>query len=337
MKKLVSLSILVFIAFGSIIAQRVSPYQSGAYYPGLANLRDFAAAPAGLILMDYNYWNGTKGYYDINGNEFSGGAIDLPSPYNPVNVNNKPQISGYSNVLVLSYVSKFRILGGAQYLASVSPIYMNIDYSVFLALGDTSGNLSGSISGLGDLSVMPLGLSWSFEKKLDAAFMYTFYAPTGRYETGGDDNLGQGFWTHQFQAAAYLYAMDQATAFAVIPTLELNGKVKDTDARAGHRFSLEYGISQYFTNWLEVELMNGHNWQISDDTGYDVWWSGTRFDGRDRKNTFSAGIGVWPVEGILNLRAKYILDYGCRQRFKNGFWSFSLIIIPGILDETSNK
>ena len=102
-----------------------------------------------------------------------------------------------------------------------------------------------------------------------------------------------GIWTHQLQAPTYFYAMEQATAFAVIPTLELNGKVKDADARPGHRFSLEYGISQYFTNWLEIELMNGHNWQISDDTGDDVWWSGTRFDGRDRKNIFSAGIGLW--------------------------------------------
>ena len=110
MKKLVSPSILVFIAFGSIIAQRVSPYQSGSYYPGLVNLRDLAAAPA------------------------------------------------------------------------------------------------------------------------------------------------------------YFYAMEQATAFALIPTLELNGKVKDANARPGHRFSLEYGISQYFTSWLEVELVNGHNWQISEDT-----------------------------------------------------------------------
>ncbi len=78
--------------------------------------------------------------------------------------------------------------------------------------------------------------------------------------------------------------------------------------------------------------MNAHNWQISDDTGDDVWWTGTQFDGRDRKNIFSAGIGIWPVEGILNLRVKYIQDYGLRQRFKNSFWSFSLLIIPGILN-----
>jgi hypothetical protein len=131
--------------------------------------------------------------------------------------------------------------------------------------------------------------------------------------------------------------MEQATAFAIIPTLEINGKVKDADARIGNRFSLEYGISQYFTSWLEVEIMNGHNWQIQADSGDDVWWSGTRFDGFDRKNVFSAGINVWPVEGILNLRVKYIKDYGVRQRFNNQFWNLSLLLIPGILAERDSN
>jgi hypothetical protein len=334
MNRFITVAILALISSGLINAQRLSPYQSGSYYPGLVNLRDLAAAPAGLILLDYNYWFGSNGYYDNNGNEFTGGTINLPPPHDPVDVTIEPKISGYTNVPVLFYASKFKVLGGARYLASISPLYLSFDYSAFLALGDTSGNITGNSSGFGDLAFMPLGLSWSFGNKLDLAFMYSIYAPTGRYETGGDDNLGAGFWTHQLQAPVYFYAMEQATAFALIPTLELNGKVKDAEGRAGHRFSLEYGISQYFTSWLEVEIVNGHNWQVSDDTGDEVWWSGTRFDGRDSKNTFSAGIGVWPVEGILNIRAKYIMDYGSRQRFNNRFWSLSLVIIPGILGES---
>jgi hypothetical protein len=337
MKKLISLLILAFIAIGSIIAQRVSPYQSGSYYPGLVNLRDLAAPPAGLILLDYNYWYGSNAYYDKDGNKFTGGTIDLPPPGNPINVTIEPKISGYTNVPVLFYASKFKVLGGARYLASISPVYMTLDYSVFLTLGDTSGNTTGNSSGFGDLAFMPLGLSWSFGDKLDVAFMYSIYAPTGRYETGAEDNMGAGIWTHQLQAPTYFYAMEKATAFAVIPTLELNGKVKDADARPGNRFSLEYGISQYFTNWLEVEIANGHNWQISNEAGDDFWWGGTRFDGRDSKNTFSAGIGVWPVEGILNIRAKYMMDYGVKQRFKNRFWSLSIVIIPGILSEKNNE
>ena len=83
--------------------------------------------------------------------------------------------------------------------------------------------------------------------------------------------------------------------------------------------------------------MNGHNWQISDDTGEDAWWKGIRFDSRDSKSTFSVGVVVWILKGMLNLRAKYIMDYAVRQRFKNQFVSFSLILIPGILSGESNE
>ncbi len=327
----------VFINFNQVIAQRVSPYQPGSYYPGLINLRDLAAPPAGIIILDYNYWLKTKGYYDANGDKFTGGTINLPDPLDSVDVSIDPQISGYVNVPLLFYASKFKILGGARYLASVNPVYLNFKYDVFLKVGDTTGNVSGRASGFGDMSFMPLGLSWSFGKRVDLSFMYTVYAPTGRYETGADDNLGAGFWAHQFQLPTYFYFMEQATALAIIPTIEFNGTVKDTDTRAGNRFSLEYGISQYFTSWLEVEIMNAHNWQISDETGDDVWWTGTRFDSRDSKNTFAAGVGFWPFEGVLNLRVKYIMDYGSKQRFRNQFWSFSVVIIPGLLAEKPGK
>jgi len=40
---------------------------------------------------------------------------------------------------------------------------------------------------------------------------------------------------------------------------------------------------------------------------------------------------------MLNLRAKYIMDYAVRKRFKNQFVSFSLILIPGILSGESNE
>jgi hypothetical protein len=315
MNKVLILTVIVLLGTKVTMAQRISPYQSGSYYPGLISL-------CGLIFLDYNYWMSSSGYYDKDGEKFTGGTINLPPPNNPINIDINPGISGYLNVPGLFYVSKFKVLG-ARYMASIYPIYLNLDYEVFMAIGDTSSNISGNVSGWGDLTAMPFGLSWSFGEKIDLSFMYTFYAPVGRYETGADDNLGQGFWTHQFQLPTYFYAMEQATALAIIPTFEFEGKVEDSEARTGNRFSLEYGISQYFTEWLEVEVVNGHNWQISDDSGSDAWWTGTRFDSRDRKNTFNAGVGVWSLKGMLNLRVKYIMDYGVRQRFKDNFVSLA--------------
>lgn len=332
MKKIATFLFVLMLLPGAMVAQRISPYQAGSYYPGLASLRDYAAVPAGLFILDYNYWFQSNGYYDKNGNQFTGGTVNLDG-IGPVDFTVNPELSGYGNVPVLFYASKFKILGGARYLASISPVIITTNYNVFLSVGDTSANISGKVSGFGDLSFMPFGLSWSFGERVDLAFMYTVYAPTGRYNIDADDNLGQGFWTHQFQLPTYLYFLEKATALAIIPTLELNGSFMGADARAGNRFSLEYGISQYFTEWLEIELVNAHNWQITNDKGDDIWWRNTVFDTKDSKNVVSLGIGVWPGLDWLNLRFKYITDYNAKQRFKNHFYSFSLVIIPNVLTE----
>ena len=119
----------------------------------------------------------------------------------------------------------------------------------------------------------------------------------------------------------------KATAFALIPTLEINQKIKGVNFKSGNRFSLEYGISQYLTERLEIEIINAHNWQISKDKGDDFWWSGTRFDGKDYKSTISVGSSYWVLKNILSLRFKYIQDYTVKQRFKNRFFSLSLLLM----------
>ena len=184
---------------------------------------------------------------------------------------------------------------------------------------------------------MPLGLSWSFNKKVDISFLYIVYAPSGRYKTGADNNIGKGYWTHQFQAPFYLYFLEQAMALAIVPTLEINGKIKDADVRPGNRFTIEYGISQYITSWLELEILNGHNWQLSDDSGEDVWWKHSELFGKDQSSTFSVGVGVWPWKGRLNTRVKYAMDYAVKQRYKSNFWSFSIVFIPNLLNDDGNN
>ena len=73
----------------------------------------------------------------------------------------------------------------------------------------------------------PVGLSWALGQ-FDATFFYGFTAPTGRYTTGADDNIGLGFWTHQFQGFGYFYPNpSQATALMLGLTYELNSEIED--------------------------------------------------------------------------------------------------------------
>jgi hypothetical protein len=82
-----------------------------------------------------------------------------------------------------------------------------------------------------------------------------------------------------------------------------------------------------------LELIGGHNWQVSDDKGKDFWWKDSSLDIRDQTSNVGFGVGVWPWEGRLNVRVKYAFDYNVRQRYKSNFWSFSVIFIPNLLSE----
>jgi len=315
----------LLFSFSIANAQQVSAYQAGSYQPGIMNVRDLVAAESqGLLLIDYNYWNSSNGYYDRNGDKVKSLTIG-----NKI-LNFETNISGYINVPVFYYPTGLKILGG-RFAVSIAPniLSSNVNSNIHIKDGDIIS--SSNTGGFGDLAFSPFGLSWA-NKKFDATFTYTAYAPVGKYKTGADDNIGKGYWTHQFQTPLYFYLKEKATALFLMPTFEMNGQVKDSDVRPGSRFTIEYGISQYVTSWLEFEILNGHNWQVGNDKGDDVWWKETHLYDKDQTSTVSFGVGVWPWTGRLNARLKYAMDYGTKQRFKSNFWSLSFIFIPNLLN-----
>ena len=102
----------------------------------------------------------------------------------------------------------------------------------------------------------------------------------------------------------------------------------------GNRFSLEYGISQYLSDKLEVGVMGGHNWQITDDKGSDVIWDPSV---HDQKSTLAFSAGYWIAPEKFQLAFKYGFDYGCVQRFKNNMFMFNLTWVTGALTGQQNE
>ena len=328
------LAALLIVCIAPALAQVVSPLQSGHYMTGITNIRDMSYPPPGLFLMWYNVWISSDRYIDRNGNELTGLRLSEIDPELP-DIDLKFDVGGFASVPTLFWASHFTFLGGARYLAGISPNYMTTDGTLMTQTWDDVSDSTvtkvetGSVSGFSDLFVAPVGLSWALGL-VDLTVVYGFAAPTGRYTTGADDNLGLGFWTHQFQGFGYLYPDEsQATALMAGLTYELNSEIKDEAVKPGSRLSLEWGMSHYFTGWLELGVQGAHNWQITDDTGADVFWDPSA---HDRKSTLLFSAGVWPVAGRLYLAAKYGFDFGVRQRFKGNSLMLHLIWITNALD-----
>jgi len=339
MKKISSfILIILFTSFSgyaqSLPAPLPSPIQMGAYIPGLINPRDLSnPGLSGLIAIDYNLFFSTDQYIDRNGNEVN--SIDIPV-LGPVPI--AVDISGYINALAIAYVSpELSFLGGPRYIAVLAPLYVTADFRVALGeLQDDRLTVDGGTGGFGDLGIAPLYLTWAgANDKYDITTGYMFTAPTGRYETGADDNIGLGYWNHILQLFMYYYPLPQkATAIYLGNTFEIHSKLNDVDVRPGNRYTLEYGVSQYLSARFEITVQGGYTTQVGEDSGDDVYWD-TSY--KDRYSTIGVGLGFWPVPTKFYTNFKWWTNYGIRQHFKFNNFQIQLIYIPGILGAKSEK
>ena len=339
-KPAIWLTVLLVLGFGlKLKAQQVSPLQTGHYSTAFSNIRDMGRGAPGLAIVLYNQYSYTNQYADKDGNLFSDIPLDYFFPDAP-SVNLNVDLSSFATVPAIFYGLPKSVLGGAQWMIGVVPSYIRADASIIteqrggVINPDLNQEASAKLTGFGDLYVAPLGLTWS-QEHWDYTFYYGFTAPTGRYETGADDNIGLGFWTHQPQAYTYYYPkVDQSSAFMLGLTYEYNTKVKGEDFNPGNRFSLEYGISQYVSERLELGVMGGHNWQISDDKGSDVFWDPSV---RDKKSTLAFTAGYWAWSQRLQIVGKYGFDYGVVQRFKTNMFMLNVIFATNALTGANKK
>ncbi len=352
---------LLLFSSGSVNAQAVSPsspLQPGHYAPGIIGIRDAITPPPGLFLIWYNWYFTSNAFKDRDGNKVE----SLPRG----NVDVELDVGMWATSPVLAFSSQRTFLGGARYLAGIAPSYFVADGTVatqrYAGIRDTTVTqvFEGDLSGWSDLIVVPLGLSWAFglfpegpgdprdpyagmndeeyfaetgmppRRKYNVSFLYSFAAPTGRYERGANDNLGLGFWSHFFQLFGYFYPLShQALAFEAGVTVETNSKIKDSDYRPGNRLSLEYGVSAFVNPWLELGVGGANNWQISDDTGNDVFWDASV---HDRKHMVNFTAAFMPVFMKFYIVTKYGLDYGARQRLDGHNFVINLYYVTGLLD-----
>lgn len=323
--------ILITSAVSAQEQPEVSSVFSGGYLPGIMGVRDYTnPGTDGLFVLDYNIFLSANSFYDGNGNKVN--SLDFV-PGLEGSIPFDVDISGYINSLMFTYASpKLEFLGNAQYLFIAAPIYSTVNTGV--ALGQLTGRITidGGASGFGDMTIAPLMLSWGSEK-FDLTTGYLFVAPTGKYETGGDSNVGIGYWSHVIQAAAYYYPLPQkATAIMVMPSYEWHGMLKDADVKPGSRFILEYGISQYLSERLEITFQGGHAWQTVEDSGSDAYWDTSV---KDQMSIFGGGVGYWLVPNVFYANAKYSSTYNNKEHFNANTFQVQLLLTTDFLKTKS--
>jgi hypothetical protein len=182
------------------------------------------------------------------------------------------------------------ILGGAH-----SSVAAFLPYT-WLSISGNSAALGGlqiqnSVSGLGDLTVVPVMLAWKSDSwQFD--FLMPVYAPTGSYEVGRLGNTGLNYWTFDpIVGAAYSNAKSGLSA-ALHLGYAINTENSDTSYKSGDILHVDAAVQQVLPLGSGFANIGAEAWyfqQVACDSG-----SGATlgcFKGR------TAGIG--PVLGYI--------------------------------------
>ena len=192
--------------------------------------------------------------YDADTIKDADGNIVRPAP-------NSPGSLAVSAVAPLAwFVSQTKFLGANYGAMVVLPLANASIEAPAFALGETIGT---SIS---DLLVRPIDLGWH-TARADVAAGLQLYAPTGRYEPGGDENIGKGMWTYEPFAGTTVYFDEKRTvSLAATAYWELHGNKKDTDVKVGQILTLQGGLGKSFLGGgLIVGAAYYGQWKLTED------------------------------------------------------------------------
>jgi hypothetical protein len=146
--------------------------------------------------------------------------------------------------LVGGYTFGQTFLGGAHYSLAAPLPYSWVDISANVQKGARTVRVQNNVSGLGDLTVLPVMLAWKFDDwQIDATL--PIYTPTGSYEKGRLGNTGLNYWTFDPTVGA-VYSHKASGFNAMLHAgYAMNTENTETQYQSGSMLHLEGVIQQF--------------------------------------------------------------------------------------------
>lgn len=343
---------ILFLALGVVIISSQYAFAGtlGHYYPGVLGMRDIILPPKGVYAIYYDPIYYSNDLRNANGNSlshFSASASETRH-YNVYGHDVPVRLSASLSAdidtsmmftteqLLLLWTTPWKFLG-ADFGMLIAPSmgYVSIEAEVkahatgTISIGEISRTVTKDAAikiksdkyGFGDLLVQPVMLDWR-GKRYDIGLYYGFWAPTGAYSENRIANVGMGFWSQQFQAfGAYYFDDYRKTALILTGTYNFNSKKYDTDVTPGQSMTLEYALSHYLTDRVEIGVCGYDQWQITSDTGSaaknkDVFYQIHGIGGQ---------IGGWVIKEKMSITTKCIGEYYGVGRFRGVLGTVNVI------------
>jgi hypothetical protein len=272
--------------------------ESSHYVNGVEGIKAASLPPPGVYGRLYTVYYGADSMNDANGHDMNVG-LDL-------------------NVVALVprciWITPMTILGASYGCDVIAPI-LHTDLSI------DAMSLKDKHTGLGDICVEPLILSWHLPRA-DASAAFGVYCPTGNFEPTEPASPGMGFWTYMFTLGGTCYLdADRTCAASVLSRYEINSKKEHVDVRPGDSFHFEWGLSKNIGKTLDLGVAGYCLWQITNDEGSDLTGSPS-----DRDRVFAAGPEVSYFIGAAKtfVSLRYLEEFDARDRTEGDIAALTL-------------
>lgn len=213
-------------------------YPNGAETVGVAQL-----PPPGTYVMSYS------SYYDASRFNDADGDSSVPDF----------KVEAWAETARIIHVTDIKILGATWAQQMFIPL---VDLSV-----DAAG-AHGHKTGLGDITVNPMILSWD---KGDNHWVVTMdiNVPTGRYDKQDMANIGRNYWTFE-PVVAFTHASPKGGLEASVKLMyDFNTRNKATDYTTGQEFHADFALAYTVGKWTAGA--DGYYYvQVTDDKQYGL-------------------------------------------------------------------
>jgi hypothetical protein len=299
------LQILVVLFLG-LCAHAAQAQNRGVYPLGLSAINSGVSAEPGLT------YNNSFLFYSRSEQKGANGEVVATG---------QQSVLLDMNTLLWASPAQITMLGGARFSSAVT---------IPIANNSLSSSLQGAISGgggVGDLYFQPVILGWRTER-IDVRGIFGFLAPTGKFNAGATDNVGNGYWTPVVAAGQTFYlSEDKATTLSAFEMYEFHSTQSGTHIHPGDTFDLDYSLMRTLTfadSRLQVGLIGYGAWQTTAKTGPQI----TLAEEAQRYRVNALGVGL---NYVLPAR-KVTLSFKYFDEFSNQ-WTYqghSLQISVGV-------
>ncbi|HKR11598.1 MAG TPA: transporter [Pyrinomonadaceae bacterium] len=290
MKKRIALvTVLLLILSLPALAQ-----ERGQYIPGTAGLNSGIQAPEGFTYANLFIWYPSTKFKDRNGDTSAlNFDLDLLADFN-----------------MFAYTTKAKFLGANVGMAVAVPI-VNTPISL--------PNLGATVSptGIADIYVEPINLGWK-GKRADTKVAYGFVAPTGRFDSVGNETVTTDYWGHQLTLASTIY-LDQTklTQFSFNTNWEFHHKKRHEDLKVGNNMTLEAGVGKIFVKnqgeqLLQFGAVGYAEFQLTNDSGTAV--PVLTANNKDRVFAIGPEFGVILPAKKFSFMVRVLPEFGARNR-----------------------